>query len=284
MMRLADNRLHFQHGPIDLIVLAEGPFEAVEQAYAQGWRRFGSVLDELSPQLKELRRPLGSEPPRLRGEIALTMLWATWPFRAKFITPMAAVAGSVAEAVLKSMVLATPVRRGLVNNGGDIAVYLSHGETTRLGIVERPDYPQIAGAITLKHTDSARGIATSGWRGRSQSRGIADAVTVLARSASAADAAATMIANEVDTAHDAITRRPAREVKDDSDLGGIPVTVEVGPLPREAVEEALQNGAREAARLLRLDLIEGAVLLLQGESRVMGERLQTALLEAPRWY
>ena len=39
-----------------------------------------------------------------------------------------------------------------------------------------------------------RGVATSGWRGRSHSLGIADSVTVLAATAAMADAAATVIA------------------------------------------------------------------------------------------
>ena len=284
LMRLPDNRLHFQHGPIDLIIMAEGPVGAVEQAYAQGWRRFSTILDELTPQLATLRKPLGLEPPVLAGDIAQTMLWATWPYRDKYITPMAAVAGSVAEHTLQSMVLATPIRRGLVNNGGDIAIYLAHGEKTRLGIAERPDFPELNGAITLRWSDTPRGVATSGWRGRSQSRGIADAVTVLARSASKADAAATMIANEVNVEHDAISRKPAREVKDDSDLGEIPVTVDVRALPPEAVEIALQNGALEAERQLALGLIEGAVLLLQGEARVIGDHVKKKLLETTRWY
>ena len=65
-----------------------------------------------------------------------------------------------------------------------------------------------------------RGVATSGWRGRSFSLGIADAVTVLAATAAAADAAATIIANAVDLpGHPAIARRPASELEDDSDLG-----------------------------------------------------------------
>jgi ApbE superfamily uncharacterized protein (UPF0280 family) len=71
-------------------------------------------------------------------------------------------------------------------------------------------------------------VATSGWRckgkgGRSFSFGIADAVTVLAGSAAAADAAATVIANAVDLpGHGAITRRPASAIDPDSDLATVP--------------------------------------------------------------
>ena len=49
-----------------------------------------------------------------------------------------------------------------------------------MGMVERPDRPSLFGTATLDSAQPARGIATSGWRGRSFSLGIADAVTVLA--------------------------------------------------------------------------------------------------------
>lgn len=284
MLRLDHDRLHFQHGPIDLIVHAEGPFEAVEAAYAQAWKRFATILEELAMDLPLLRQPLNDEPLEFSSSVAANMHWSVWPFRDKYITPMAAVAGSVAEEILTAMVLATPVERGMVNNGGDIAIYLASGERVTVGVVERPDFPSIAGTITIDWTDPTRGIATSGWRGRSQSLGIADAVTVLARKAGMADAAATMIANEVNTEDPAIMRAPASSIVDDTDLGDLPVTIDVGDLSPEAVEDALDNGEAEAHRLHKLGLIDGAVLMLNGEHRVVGEHASRALIEVRKWY
>ena len=78
-------------------------------------------------------------------------------------------------------------------------------------------------------TTRSAGVATSGRHGRSFSLGIADAVTVLARTASQADAAATIIANAVDLpGHPAVRRMPANELQPDSDLGARPVTRDVG--------------------------------------------------------
>ena len=195
---------------------------------------------------------------------------ACQPFADRFITPMAAVAGAVADEILASLRPMPPLRRALINNGGDIAFYLAEGETVTIGLAARPEDLALAGTITLAASDPTRGVATSGWRGRSQSLGIADAVTVLAGSGAAADAAATMIANQVNIDHPAIARRPAHEVKDDSDLGDLPVTVAVGPLSQAAIEEALAGGEAEAMRLLQAGLIHGAVLLLQGQIRVIG--------------
>ena len=108
-----------------------------------------------------------------------------------------------------------------------------------------------------------RGIATSGWRGRSFSLGIADSVTMLARTAAMADAAATVIANAVNVADPRIVRRPANELKDDSNLGDTPVTVGVPPLAVEQVRQALQAGALCACALQRFGLIHSAVLVCQ---------------------
>ena len=212
------------------------------------------------------------------------MARACQPFADRFITPMAAVAGAVADEILASMRPVPPLRRALINNGGDIAFYLGEGETVTIGLAARPEDLAIAGTITLSASSATRGVATSGWRGRSQSLGIADAVTVLAINGATADTAATMIANAVNLDHPAISRRPAHDVKDDSDLGELPVTVAVGPLPDRAIAVALKGGEAEAMRLLQAGLIHGAVLLLQGQIRVIGtaeHRTQRVLQSCP---
>ena len=158
------------------------------------------------------------------------MMAAVLPYASEFfITPMAAVAGAVADEILAAMLSSAQLSRAYVNNGGDIAMHLAPGEKFVVGLVEGPDHPSLFGTATLHACDPVRGIATSGWRGRSFSLGIADAVTVLADRAAAADAAATIIANAVDLpGHPAIIRVPARELAPDSDLGIRPVTQAVG--------------------------------------------------------
>ena len=133
------------------------------------------------------------------GVIARRMCAAVAPYCERiFITPMAAVAGAVAEEILGTMTSAANLSRAYVNNGGDIALHLASGEILVAGMVERPDRPSLFGTAMLDSSQPVRGIATSGWRGRSFSLGIADAVTVLADRAAVADAAATVIANAVD--------------------------------------------------------------------------------------
>ncbi len=274
--RLADGRLHLQHGPIDLIVEAFGAPEEVERAYAQATERFGDILPTLVGELPLLRRPLGDAYPLLQGRVARRMADATWPHRAVYITPMAAVAGAVADEMLQALIRSRRLDKAYVNDGGDIAIHLTPGHELRAGIFAQG----LDGVARLTAARPVRGIATSGRGGRSFSLGIADSATVLAATAAAADAAATLIANAVNADHPAIDRRAACDLDPDSDLGDLPVTVAVGVLPLEVVAEALDRGAAEARRLRRCGLIDSAALSLQGEWRLEAGDAPIALVEA----
>jgi hypothetical protein len=263
-----DGRLHLQDGPIDLIIQAWGAPAEVERAYALARGRFQHILEELVSELALLRAPVAEPYPLARGPVARRMVAAVWPHRAVFVTPMAAVAGAVADEILAALISESSLKKAYVNDGGDIAVYLARGETLSTGIIDNPLVPAIRAAIRI---DASCGIATSGWRGRSQSLGIADAVTVIARDAAGADAAATLIANAVNVAHSAIRRLPAREVKLDSDLCDLPVTVEVGEMPKELKLQALDNGLRSARAMQRGGLIQAAYLAVQGETAISHE-------------
>lgn len=267
--RLSGERLHCQHGPIDLVIKAWGERVEVEAAYEQAWCRFREVLAELVAELPVLRTPVGTAHPLLHGPIARRMAQAVWPYRNVYITPMAAVAGAVADEVLAALRARRSLRKAYVNNGGDIALYLAPGERLEVGVVNDPQRPALAASATIDFPSPVRGLATSGWRGRSQSLGIADAVTVLATCAAEADAAATLVANAVNTEHPAIRRVPARRLREDSDLGELPVTVGVGPLPDAAVDSALDAGARAVRDFGDDGRMLSAYLALQGRTRTV---------------
>ena len=264
-------RLHLHYGPIDLVIGAAGTRREVGLAYQQARARFDDILPVLVDELAMLRRPVAAPRWRPDGPVARRMMAAAWPHRDVFVTPMAAVAGAVADEMLAALVAGRALKTAYVNNSGDIAFYLADGEALTLGMVGDLHRPAIDGLATLSHDTAVRGVATSGWAGRSHSLGIADAVTVLAQSAAAADVAATLIANAVDAEHPAISRRPAREIDDDSDLGERLVTVSVGDLDRAAIEAALDAGARTAEAMRRDGLVEAVVMMVKGESRVVGQ-------------
>ena len=267
-------RLHLQDGPIDLIIEAFGSSELVKAAYEAAIRRFVTVLDELCSELDLLRTRVGPNTPKPQHRVARSMAAAVAPYSARtFITPMAAVAGAVAEEILEAMTSVAQLSKAYVNNGGDIALYLSPGEQFVVGMIAKPDCPSLFGTATLCSSDAIGGIATSGWRGRSFSLGIADAVTVLARRPAMADAAATIIANAVNLPeHSSIHRVPARSISPDSDLGDLLVTEYVGELSVNDVELALANGAAVAECLMSESLIHSAALCLQKVTRVVSAR------------
>ena len=260
--RLPDGRLHLQHGPIDLICQAWGHDRDVSSGEARAVARFQTVLTELVGELPLLRSEHGA----VQGIIAQRMAAAVAPFRPVFITPMAAVAGAVAEEVLKALV-GPGITRAYVNNGGDIALHLAPGQSLSCAIAAAG-----VGPVRISHEMPMRGIATSGWRGRSWSFGIADAVTVFARTAAMADAAATMIANAVDLPdHPAITRRPACHLQSDSDLGTRLVTTAVASLAPADARQAIARGLDVAEKFRARGLIEGAAIFLQAETEATGE-------------
>lgn len=276
-------RLHMQDGPIDVIVEAFGAPSEIALAYRAAADRFVEILDELCSELAFLRRPAGENGCRPSGAIARRMLAAVRPYASQtFITPMAAVAGAVAEEILEVMTSAANLSRAYVNDGGDISLHLAPGEKFVVGMVERPDRASLFGTTTIESCDSIRGIATSGWRGRSFSLGIADAVTVLADTAAMADAAATVVANAVDLpGHPRVGRVRASDLAPDSDLGERLVTQSVGDLTPSEIGEALEAGVRVAESLRGSGLIRAAALNLQGETRVFGAEVRAQLADIP---
>jgi ApbE superfamily uncharacterized protein (UPF0280 family) len=271
--RLPDGkRLHLQDGPIDLVIEAKGSEVDVRTAYEAAARRFTGLLDELCEELAELRSAADPVQCSLKSVVARRMHAAVAPFAATtFITPMAAVAGSVAEEILGAMLGVARLDRAYVNNGGDIALHLAGSEQFAVGLMDRPDGHGVMQTLNIDADAPSRGIATSGRHGRSFSLGIADAVTVLAKTASQADAAATIIANAVDLpGHPAVVRCPANELQPDSDLGARLVTREVGALREDEIDEALRAGVSRAQQLLAAGLIEGAALRLLGETALVG--------------
>ena len=291
--RLDAHRWHWQHGPIDIVAEAHGTPAAVAAAHEAAWQRISgeglarqNVLTELVHELKLLRQCVQPPSCPVRGPVARRMWQACALHAPEFITPMAAVAGSVAEELI-----ACYARRGIdrawLNNGGDIALHLMPGHSVRIGLFSNlarfhpAQLGQLSadGRFEITDRQPVRGVATSGWRGRSFSLGIADSVTVLAATASQADAAATLIANAVNVLHPAIGRRPANACRDDTDLGERLVTTHVPPLPPESIRQALDAGEARARALQARGLVWAVVLVCQQQWRMVEPIASPSILE-----
>ncbi|WP_052665243.1 UPF0280 family protein [Nitriliruptor alkaliphilus] len=274
--RLPDGRrLHLQHGPMDVIIEVDGSRDAVAAAETAAVARFETILAELVPQLATLRAPVDAST-RVSGTVARRMVAAARPFAAStFATPMIAVAGSVADELRHHIAAVPGVLQAYVNNGGDVALHVTAGRVVRVGLMPSDRVADPDTMLPVTADSPVRGLATSGWGGRSFSLGIADAATVVATCTAVADAAATLIANAVDLpGHAAITRARATDLDPDSDLGDQFVTTEVGPLSDRDVDAALERGVSAARRIVadHPDVL-GAVLGLRGQRRIVGETL-----------
>jgi len=268
--------LHLHHGPISLLVQVEGRQSQCEKAYAAAATAFAPLLESLVSELPRLRTELkpGSMPPNT--PVGRIMYEACIPFLAERVTPMASVAGAVAQFVLTAICEAADLKRAWINNGGDIAFFLTPGSQFDCGIIPNLQSIELEGVVSLGFDSPCRGIATSGRAtrgqgGRSFSLGIADAVTVIAEQASVADAAATLIANHIDLpGHPGVIRQRANQIEMDTDLGEREVVVKVLPLSFEEVSIALDRGVAVAEQWIGQGYIHSAVLCLAGFKRILG--------------
>lgn len=179
------------------------------------------------------------------------------------LTPMAAVAGTIANAVA-DFLQNLGADRVIVNNGGDVAFRLRNGESLSIGI--RPNITSGEVSHRLRVTPDMRigGAATSGLGGRSFTRGVASAVTVFASSCASADAAATAVANATYIPSAAVLRLPAESVDPATDLKGLDVTGFVGELTQSEIRTALDQGLAKAEALVERNIIHSACIFVKG--------------------
>lgn len=184
------------------------------------------------------------------------------------VTPLIAVAGSVADLVADAIFADEAVTLVTVNNGGDIAVRMRAAAAVTIGIRPNAGSDGMSHRMKLDAACHIGGVATSGFGGRSFTLGIASAAVAAAASASLADVAATLIGNAVDTEGAPVVRRPARELDADTDIPDLLVTTRVGALSDRQVEAALANGIGKARRFQDRGLIAGALVALRGRTSV----------------
>jgi ApbE superfamily uncharacterized protein (UPF0280 family) len=144
---------------------------------------------EKNPDFLTSLQPLAVSPraPRIASE----MIEAG---RKTGVGPMAAVAGAIAEHVGRELLDFSP--EIIVENGGDIFLKISRKRTVGIYAGDSPLTGKIG--LEISPQDTPLGICTSsGTVGHSLSFGKADAVVILAESATLADAVATAIGNRV---------------------------------------------------------------------------------------
>jgi ApbE superfamily uncharacterized protein (UPF0280 family) len=265
-------------GPMRLVIHAGVGRVAQPHAAVRAARESVVFLERLARARPLLGRGFHDTLARVSEPLALTMIASVEAVGDHDLTPMAAVAGTIADAVADFLVERGQTRV-IVENGGDVAVRTVDGEAVTVGIRTEVGNARPAHVVALDPGRSAWGVATSGVGGRSLTRGVVSAATVVAATASLADAAATAVANASRVADDAVARRAAEDLDPHTDIPGLSVTVSVGPLAEETRRRALAQSIRRAEDLVQRGVIFGAFAALQGDSAMtafMAERLAGA--------
>ncbi len=260
---LGDHTVYAECGPMRMFIEgadAGGP--RVDLCMEAGERAIGA-LEEIAAARTALKRPFRQveEPPP--GTPTHEMWRAVVLVGDSDLTPMAAVAGTIADATA-DFLAERGLTRIVVNNGGDVSIRLKALESLNVGI--RPDVSRldITHSIRVTADTAIGGICTSGLGGRSLSRGVASAATVLASRASVADAAATAVANATYVPGHAVRRVAADLLDPETDLKGVEVTQFVGDLTCEETERALAQGISRAEALVDRGVIYGACVAVKG--------------------
>ncbi len=249
-------------GPVTLVLKGEKGGEDYRFDRASVTARVEAILTDIRECLPVLKQRAW----RIKNTTSLTpvarkMIEAAKSVDAEALTPMAAVAGAVADE-LKEYLKKEDLDFISVNNGGDVAIYNRRHKPVSISIGDiRRNSPTSYVLRVEELTDF--GVATSGFGGRSFTLGLADMASVVASSAPVADAAATFICNSTNVEEASIVRRKAAEIDPLTDIPEEMVTVHIGDLSPESVREALAHGEEVAKRLKREGKITEAVILLR---------------------
>ena len=226
--------------------------------------QFSFVCLEQVAQHQEILKQQHGLMPKGLAPIPRTMVESGMATLEKDLTPMAAVAGSIADAVA-DWLFNRGMSRVIVNNGGDIAIRLAENETANVGVRTKVESPAISYMVKLSSRFPSWGVNTSGLGGRSLTRGIASAVTAFAWTSSLADAAATSIANACFARDDAIVQVLAQEVDPHTDIRGLPVTVKIGKLKKSCISQAMDKALNKAEQYVEMGIIQGALIAVENE-------------------
>lgn len=271
LAQLDDQTILAQYGPMRLTIQAWRDEAPDTDLGARAGEFSFTLLTRLAPARELFLRERLAEaatPPDYDEPLLNRMAAAARAARHEGLGPMATVAGTVAEAVtlyLKEQ----GASKAIVENGGDLAIYLAPGHTAsvgvRLGLARQaPDYK-----LTLRGDRRPLwGVCSSGMGGRSLTRGIADTAMAIAAETPVADAVATALGNECTVASKNIRRVAAETLRPDTDIRGLDVTEWVGDLTQAEVDAALDNAMRYAEGLVRDGVILGGLVSLRGETRL----------------
>lgn len=235
----------------------------------EGARKALEVLEALAKFRNVITRNVGeidlseSLPP-----IVEKMVFASRKFGDPTVTPLIAVAGAGADEVADFVLSTGQANKIVVNNGGDIAIRLKDDESARVGIKTDLTDRAVTHVMAVTVSSKIGGVATSGFGGRSFTRGVANAAVAIANDATSADVAATLVGNATDVESPSVRKVLAKELYEGTDIPNLSVTKAIGRLEKWEVEEALNRGMQKAETFQERGLIRGVFLVVKDQHRI----------------
>jgi ApbE superfamily uncharacterized protein (UPF0280 family) len=235
---LPDGAVLVDYGPMHMVIRAyDGEVPRVDWAM-EGARLAVRLLEDQARFLPLIRqKALTVEIQPEYPDVVRRMIDAAQKMGEPDLTPLAAVAGAASD-VVADFLIGRGGTKIIVDNGGDIALRLRAGEVARVGVKTDIHARSPAYVLPIDAGSGVGGVATSGFGGRSFTKGIASAATVLSANASLADAAATVVGNFTNVEDPGIARSRAEAVYPDTDIAGEWVTTGVGTLPQKVEKPA----------------------------------------------
>lgn len=262
--RLEGGDVVAEFGPMRLVISAFVGKVPQQQMSVRAAEESFTYLERLARLKKFLGKRFPRMPADLKDPIAIKMIRSVQAVGNQNLTPMAAVAGTIADAVA-DFLYNRGMTKVVVDNGGDVAVRLERKTSVTVGIRQEIDKQEISNVLSLDSRSSSWGVTTSGLGGRSLTRGIASAATVIARNASLADAAATDVANASYIEDPHVIQVPSEEIDPNTDIPGLNVTIKVGPLNEDKKSLSISRAIKRAEELTNKGIILGALVAVQGK-------------------
>lgn len=221
-------------------------------------KSLGGVLDTLKRYPAHVDASLLSGPARVMADAVLATGDA-------YLTPMAAVAGTIADAAADHL-YARGAQKVYANNGGDVAIRLAEGQSISVGVCFDLERGEVGRTVRIGPELEIGGVATSGLGGRSLTTGIASGVTVFSRRCANADATATLLADRSFIDVPAVRRTRASEIDPDSDIADLDVVIGVGPLTEAERRRALGQVIDEARCQYERGGMRACIATVQGQT------------------
>lgn len=260
---LRDNRIYINHGPTQMVIDAYVHNDKAPQIGIEAGKLVLEQLEQLATYYPELKRMKtftkeSDEFPAVLNK----MICAVQKSGYEDLNTLGAVAGSFSDLALEEAIKlgATKV---IINNGGDIALKDLSKNPVNVGIPFKDHNCDRELVLTITGDMNVGGICTSGFGGRSFTKGIANFVVALAENAAIADACATYLGNLTNVEDDNIIRCFAEQIDSGTDIAGQMVTVKVGYISETKQLQALYNGIKIAENLCNKEIIKGAIICVQ---------------------